>query len=75
MDLKIERKRFVLTPQDVLDEAYIEEVLDLKEDGDYVLLKRKNNRLPERSFGLITEPTSKVEYNTQRMNINEGETK
>lgn len=55
MDFKIERNRMVLTPQNVLDEAYIEEVLDLKEDGDYILLKRKNSISEQSIFELITE--------------------
>jgi len=55
MDFKIERKRIVLVPQNVLDEAYIEDTLDLKEDGDYILLKRKNSIAEPKIFELMTE--------------------
>lgn len=50
MRLKVDRKCLIIAPEDFsfdnsarnLDVAFIEEVLGLKNDGDFVLLKRKN---------------------------------
>ena len=62
MKFEIERKRIVVTPQNVLDEAYIEDTLDLKEDGDYILLKRKNSIAEPSIFELITEHTPRTNF-------------
>lgn len=42
MKFDIERRRLTITPSTPIDEAYIEEVLKLKKDGDYCRLTRKN---------------------------------
>jgi len=55
MDFKIERKKIVLIPQNVLDEAYIEDTLGLKEDEDYMVLKRKDSLSEKGKFELETE--------------------
>jgi hypothetical protein len=43
MELKVNRYGLQIIPKDEIEEAYIEEVLGLKNPGDYVLLKRVNS--------------------------------
>lgn len=42
--MKLEVKSFglVITPESIQDEVYIERLLGLKKEGDYVLLQRHN---------------------------------
>lgn len=42
MKLTVKRNRLVITPEDECEEAYIEEVLGLKEEGDTIALCRRN---------------------------------
>ena len=42
MKLNLERNRILLTPENEMEEAYLEEVFGLKEDGDEVRAKRVN---------------------------------
>jgi hypothetical protein len=60
MDFKIERKRILLAPQNVLDEAYIEDTLGLREDGDYILLKRKDSLSEKGMFELETKKKNEI---------------
>ena len=42
MKFNVDRRRIVVVPENKQDEAYIEDTLGLRKDGDYVLLKRTN---------------------------------
>lgn len=40
MKIKVERRRICIEPDNKIDEAYIEEVLGLKNDGECAICKR-----------------------------------
>lgn len=42
MKLIVTRYSMQIVPEGDTDEAYLEEVLGMKNDGDFVMLKRKN---------------------------------
>lgn len=60
MKFEIKRTKIILTPENVLDEAYIEEVLELREHEDYVLLKRNDSGSEKVLFELLTEKTPRT---------------
>lgn len=42
MKMEIDRHWITIKPEGVIDVAFIEDTLGLKEDGDYIKLKRRN---------------------------------
>lgn len=42
MELELQRYKILIIPENEMEEAYLEEVFNLKEDGDKVQTKRVN---------------------------------
>ena len=56
MIFRVERNRIVISTQSVLDEAFVEDTLGLKEEGDCILLRREG-----RPTRLVTKPMTDLD--------------
>ena len=42
MKMEVTRHKIKIKPETMIDDAYIEDTLGLKEDGDFIYIQRKN---------------------------------